>query len=371
MTIPARRFLHLLLVVLLCTISGCSGQPDSESASHASRPRPVAAVTVAEPDGEQKISYAGQVQAGVQTGLSFEQPGTIRKIEVQRGDRVQTGQVLARLDAGDYRLAVADRRAGLKEVRARLEEARSSYERVKSLFETRNVSRRELDRSRARLTALEAREDAARNALEQAEQDFADCVLRAPLSGRVAAVPAEVHQTVQAGEPVVVVNSGEGAEVSISVPEGVISEIVPGERAEVRLDALPDKVFAARVSELGIQAGTLSAYPVVLVLEEDDDRIRAGMAAQVALQAGGQRQRIRIPAHAVVTEAGGSGYVWVVDHRKGTVHKQEVGIGTMTRHGLEVLSGLNGGETVVLRGVHHLREGMEVRVMDAGRGWDP
>jgi RND family efflux transporter MFP subunit len=328
-------------------------------------------MTVAEPDGGQKISYSGQIQAGVQTGLSFEQPGTIREIGVQRGDRVQSGEVLARLDAGDYRRAVADRRAGLEEVQARLEEARSSYERVKSLFETRNVSRRELDQIWARLTALEAREEAARNALEQAEQDLADCVLRAPLAGRVAEVPAEIHQTVQAGQPVVIVNSGDAAEVSISVPEGVISEIAAGDRAEVRLDALPDKVFAARVSELGVQAGALSAYPVVLVLEEDDERIRAGMAAQVALQAEGRRQRIRVPAQAVAGEAGGSRYVWVVDRGKGTVHKQEVGIGALTKHGLEVLSGLDGGETVVLRGVHHLREGMEVRVMDAGGGWRP
>ncbi|MDZ7760259.1 MAG: efflux RND transporter periplasmic adaptor subunit [Desulfovermiculus sp.] len=262
--VRASRFSLLLLVFVFL---GCNGQPEVDSASsEVSRPRPVVTMIVPQPDGPRQVFYPGQMQAAVQTRLSFEQGGTIQDILVHTGSHVQPGQVLARLDPGDYRLAVNDRQARLQEVQARLEEAKSNYRRIKSLYETQNVSRQELDQARGTFKALKAQEEEARNALDQAEQDLADCVLRAPLAGRVADVPMEVHQTLQAGRPVVVLNSEHNMQVQISVPEAVISRVREGDRAIVRIDALPEEEFAARVSEVGVQAGPLSTYPVELTL---------------------------------------------------------------------------------------------------------
>lgn len=321
-------------------------------------------MTVPEPDGPSRVFYPGQVQAAVQTRLSFEQGGRIQEISVNEGSRVRSGQVLARLDSSDYQLAVKKRRARLREVQARLQEARSSYRRVKTLYETQNISRKELDEARGRLHALEAKEEAAQSALTLAEQDLKDCVLHAPLAGQVADVPVEVHQAVQAGMPVVVLHSEQNMHVRISVPESIISRINMGTRARVRIDALPGEEFAARVSEAGVQAGPLSTYPVELVLQEHKEDIRAGMAAQANLNLDPVIQSIHLPAQAVAGGARQTRYVWVVNRQSSRVGKREVQVGTFTEQGVQILSGLDQGETVVLRGVHRLQEDMEVRILD-------
>lgn len=360
------QFLSLFSLMLAVFIfPGCNGQPEVDSSSSTpSRPRPVVTMTVPEPDGPSRVFYPGQVQAAVQTRLSFEQGGRIQEISVNEGSRVRSGQVLARLDSSDYQLAVKKRRARLREVQARLQEARSSYRRVKTLYETQNISRKELDEARGRLHALEAKEEAAQSALTLAEQDLKDCVLHAPLAGQVADVPVEVHQAVQAGMPVVVLHSEQNMHVRISVPESIISRINMGTRARVRIDALPGEEFAARVSEAGVQAGPLSTYPVELVLQEHKEDIRAGMAAQANLNLDPVIQSIHLPAQAVAGGARQTRYVWVVNRQSSRVGKREVQVGTFTEQGVQILSGLDQGETVVLRGVHRLQEDMEVRILD-------
>lgn len=325
-------------------------------------------MTVPEANGPRQVFYPGRVQAAVQTRLSFEQAGKIEGILVHKGSRVQPGQVLARLDPDDYRLAVKDRQARLHQVQARLQEARSSYERVKALYETQNLSQQELDKARGTLRALEAKEDAARNALLQAKKDIQDCLLRAPWAGKVADVPLQAHQTVRAGRPVVILNSEQDMEVEITVPEAVISGIQAGDMAQVHLDALPHEEFAARVSEVGAQAGALGTYPVVLVLKQGDSRIRAGMAAQANVRSKAGRQAVCVPVQAVIGESGGSRFVWKVDREHSTVGKNKVVVGDLTAQGVQILSGLKSGEIIVLRGVHRLREGMHVRVLDHESG---
>lgn len=130
----------------------------------------------------------------------------------------------------------------------------------------------------------------------------------------------------------------------------------------------PDE-FVTRVTEVGIQAGALGTYPVVLTLVQGDDRIRAGMAAQADLGTEEGGPGVCIPAQALLEESGGSRFVWKVDREKDTVSKQEVTAGELTAHGLQILSGLKNEEVIVLRGVHRLREGMEVRVLrdESGR----
>jgi RND family efflux transporter MFP subunit len=369
MIATTQQLFRFSLLLMALSILGCNGGPEADSASSgASQPKPVVTMIVPEPDGPKKIFFPGQVQAAVQTRLSFDQPGTIQDILVHKGSRVRSGQVLAQLNSSDYRLALNERQARLNEVQARLEEARSSYQRIKALFETQNVSRQNLDQAWGTLKSLQAGAKAAQSAVDLARQDLKDCALGAPLPGWVADVPMEAHQTVQAGQPVVIVNSEQSLEVEISVPEGVISKVQQGDMAQVRFDVLPGELFPARVSEIGVQAGPLGTYAVVLRLDHADGRIRSGMAAQADLQTEKKGQYLSVPVQAVSGDGGGSRFVWVVNREQGLVNRRDVEIGSLSDQGVQILSGLKSGEMIVLRGVHRLREGMEVRVLDDESG---
>ena len=348
------------LCFLLIILQACAPS-DEAPETKPTGPRPVVSMRVPNPNGSATVWYPGQVQPPIQTMLGFEHGGRIQDIAVHKGDAVQARMILARLDPTDDRLALKDKQADLTEVQARLEEASARYERIRALYETQNVSRQRLDQARAGYMALQAQLDAAQNGVHLARENLQDCLLRAPISGRVAAVPVQEYQMIQAGQPVIVLNSQEAVEVTTGVPEHLIGDITLSMPARVRFDALPEEVFPARVTEVGIESSPLSTYPVVLTLEEADPRLKAGMAAEVDLGVEEGTSGIFIPAQAVVGELGQKNAVWRVDMNSKTVHRHPVQVGAVSEQGVRILSGLSGGECIVLRGVHRLRQGMEVQ----------
>lgn len=355
----------LAVILVCCAFPGCGQSPEKvPPSSEDSRGRPVQCTVVPAPEALSGTFYPGRVQAAEQIRLSFEHSGTIRDITVQMGDFVRSGQVAARLDPKEYRLALAAKKADVREVRAGLREAAADYERVKALYEMQNVSQRDLDQAQARRSSLQAKLDAARQAVQLARKRFRDCTLRAPVAGRVAAVPVEAHQTIQAGHPVLVLDAKRPAEVRIGVPEPLISKVRPGMEARVRLQALPGKGFLARVSEIGVESTSLGTFPVTLTLEKKAQGIRAGMAAEAALNLARERKKIFVPAQAVAGDPGGDRFVWIVDIDSSQVHKRNVQVGPLTAKGVEIASGLFGGERIVVRGVHRLNAGMKVRVLN-------
>jgi RND family efflux transporter MFP subunit len=222
----------------------------------------------------------------------------------------------------------------------------------------------DLEAKRAEIRALEAAVASAQNQLDYA-------VLSAPFDGRVAAKYVDNFQTVQAKQPIVRLLDVSTIEVTIQVPESLISLVPLVKAVECRFDAFGDREFVGQVTKIGSEASqTTPTYPVTIQLDQADDvQILPGMAATVrnrveAAEEEPAKQDLVVPVGAVfAAEVNKQSFVWIVDEASSKVSRRAVQTGQLTPVGLAVTDGLQRGEWVVSAGVNSLREGQQVTIL--------
>jgi RND family efflux transporter MFP subunit len=353
-----------IITLLLFGLAVGSCSPD-EPANDTGLERPVVVRTVAETVRQPVRSFAGAAKGDVETLVSFRVSGEITELPARVGMALERGDLIARLDATDYRLQVREAEAGLARAEAMLAQAEAEYERARLLYETENISRADLDNARAAFRSARAQVDAARERLGLARQQLAYTTLTSPMEGSVAEVPVELHQSVQAGQPVAMITGSGAQRFEIGMPEGLIGQVRQGAPATITFDAFPDEDFAARVVEVGVLSPQLTIFPVTLQLKETDPRIFPGMIGEATLTFAPQRSLPVVPPGAVVMDPTVGRFVWVVREDM-TTERRQVEIGELTDQGIAIRSGLKPGDRVVVRGAHRVEEGQRVSVLAEG-----
>jgi RND family efflux transporter MFP subunit len=252
-----------------------------------------------------------------------------------------------------------------------LARAERSAAEVKAAQEALNIGRKgarpeDLEAKRAEIKALEA---AVANAQNQVEYT----VLKAPFEGRVSARYVDNFQTVQPKEPIVRLLDITKIEVTIQLPESLISLVPQVQKVVCRFDAFADRGFSGQITKIGNEASqTTRTYPVTIQVEQPEDvQILPGMAATVrnepAEDAGTAEQKIIVPAGSVfVDKIDGHSCVWVVDEGRQKVSQRKVTTGQLTPVGITVTEGLAVSEWVVTAGVNLLHEGQPVKILEEG-----
>ena len=330
--------------------------------------RPVRTVQVFSTGGARIRSFSGTAQAGQESRLSFRVGGTVDRVTVTVGDSVRAGQLIAELDADDYRLQVQEADASLEQAKAELRNAEANYSRVRALYENRNASRNDLDGARAAAESARARVRSIEKRLELSRSQLSYTRLVTVTDGAIADLRIEENENVQAGQTVVLLTAGALSEVKVAVPEILITRIREGDAVSVAFDSIPSKTFSARVEEVGVSTTGLSTtYPVTVLLDEEETQIRPGMAAEVSFQfeSRDSRDRFLLPSVAVGEDRDGR-FVFVVDAGEEGIaftRRRSVVPGALTEEGMEILEGLSDGDHVVIAGVSRIVDGQKVRLL--------
>ena len=363
------RLLSFALVSLLLAAS-CSRRTTPQVTA-IDRARPAKIVTLGA-SGASARSYPGRVQAARRVSLAFRVGGPVVEMRVSKGQQVAAGDVLARVDPRDYEVRVKNLEAQLAAARAQQIQADAEYERVRGLYVHDNASKSDLDRARAAHDVSGAQMEATEQALTAARLALADTRLRAPFAGTVADRLVEAHQTVAAGQPVVLFQDVRGLEVLIDVPEREVTELTTHEPKGilVRFDAVSGgEEFPARVKEFATESDPQTrTFPVTLQLDrQPENDLLPGMTASVKwlMAGGGDRPEVLVvPLASVVTDEAGSSFVWRVDPESMRLSRVLVTTGALTESGLEVFSGLYPSDRILAAGAHFVTEGQKVRPMD-------
>jgi RND family efflux transporter MFP subunit len=333
--------------------------------------RPVRTEQVFSTGGSRVRTFSGVVKSGSESKMSFKIPGTVQKIAVEIGSKVRTGNLLAKLDPTDYEIQVKEAENARDLARANEIQAKANLERIRTLYENRSVSRSNLDAARAAYESAHEQDNIAKKRRKLARRQLEYTELSAPVDGAISDIRVEENENVQAGQPVVILTSGSNLEVKIAMPEILIAQIREGEDVDVTLDAVPDKSFKAKITEVGIASTAYTTtYPVVVRLVETDPDIRSGMAAEVSFtfKATSDRESFVVPPIAVGEDRLGR-YIFIVepsDTGFGIVRKRPVEIGELTPTGLEIFEGLEDGEYIVTAGVSRIQDSLKVRFIKPG-----
>lgn len=342
----------------------------------------VATVAAATEAAADRARFSGTVRSARRARLSFEVGGRLAERAVDIGDRVRSGQVLARLDAVELTNASAAAEAAAAEVRARLDQQIRERDRVEELFAANAATREEREQAGASVATLTAARDRADAQLAETRRRRSRAVLTAPYDGVVTDVPAEPGEYLPVGRTVLEISGDGRLEVEVGVPESMLAAVESlgeGARVEVALPfagSSPDgRTVFGRLRSVGRStAGPGRLYPVVVDLGiADGARVASGMAAEVLLPSFGAADSasgqdgslLTLPLDAVINPGGREPAVFVVREADGppTVERLAVEIrGWRDRHVLATAAGLAAGDRVVVAGQSALTPGGAVAV---------
>lgn len=315
---------------------------------------------------ERQRSFTGIVESDLQANLSFKVGGSIEKLKVKVGSIVKKGDVLAMILQKDFVLELNQLKASYRSERSRYKRAQEEYNRVTALYSNNNASRSELDEARANVDSFKASIQGYKYKIELAQRQLDYTVLKAPNDGKIASREVDVNENVTAGQTIVSMLSESNLKVVIGVPEQIISEVSPGSKVVVKIDSLRGETFDGEVFEVGVSTAGAAVYPVSVKIDNTSKKIKASMAASVQLKFAlekGSEDLIVVPSHTVLKDNTGTFLFTVAydDTGFGILKKVPVKVGSLQEEGIQILSGVDSGQEVLVAGVDKAKDGMKVK----------
>ncbi len=333
--------------------------------------RAVKVITVGVDNFTSGYEFAGEVKAKDESRLSFRVGGKIIKRQAELGQRVKAGQVLAQLDAQDYKLAADAGRAQVQAAATQRDLAAADFKRFAVLKEQNFISGAELERRESVLKAAQAQVDQAQSQLNVQGNQAGYTTLVANVSGIVTAIEAEPGQVVSAGIPVVRIAADGPRDVVFAVPEDKVGGVKPGMPVKVRGWAQSAQegqapVMMAKVREVSASADPATrTYQVKLALDTKTPPPLGATVYVLPEGLGGVQGLpvIKLPTSALRQEGKGTA-VWVLDKASMTLKSQPVQVATADGNEAVIASGLQPGLLVVSAGVHVLSAGQKVTIYE-------
>jgi membrane fusion protein (multidrug efflux system) len=340
----------LLLLALAAPLVGagaCSPAPAGEPEAGEAAQTEVVVRAVRRLARPTYVSVSGEVEGRSTVNVGFKVAGVVANVPIDEGDAVAAGAVLAELETDAYQL-------GLQAASATADLARDALTRARQLSQERSIPAADLFKAETSVRQAEAGEGIARKQL-------ADTRLTSPLAGVIARRGVQPGEGVAAGMPVFTIIAVDPVQVRVGVPEAEIGRIRPSQQATISIPALGGQSFEGRVRVVGIAADPLSrTYAVRVSVPNPNRLLRPGMIAEVRIHDGGEVNALTLPGEAIVRDPAGSPLVYVFDATEGRVHARTVTVGSVYGREVEITSGLEGNEQVVVGGQHRLRSGASV-----------
>ena len=339
--------------------------------------------------GGSVLDASGYVVARRQATVASKITAKMVELDIEEGDHVKAGQIIAKLDDTNIRAALDQARAqlayakaGVAETQVNLANAQRDYDRQKSLIAGHFVSQAAVDNSRTTLDALGAQLATQRSNIEvaergmnMAERNLDDTIVRAPFSGVVtvkAAQPGEMVSPISAGGGFTRTGIGtivdmDSLEIQVDVNENFINRVRAAQPASAKLNAYPDWQIPAHVIAVIPTADrSKGTVTVRIALDQKDPRILPEMGVRVSFLADSPQEPGAKPAAGVnlptnaVQGSGDTGVVFVV--HGDSVERRAIRLGAGSSDSVTVLSGIAAGEIVAVGDFNRHKDGVKIHI---------
>jgi RND family efflux transporter MFP subunit len=385
-----KGFIAVIAVSLAAGLSACRGREEAKEAE-ARAPIAVTVAAVAPIDTTERLEAGGVVAARESASISSRMVATIADVRVTAGDRVRAGDVLVTLDARDVAERTSQARAGTVAAEKALAQARTEQtaaeaehrlaaawqKRIAALHARNSATEQERDEAEARLAAAAARLAATQAGIEGADAHLASAraavgvatatesyaTLRAPFAGLVTERLSDPGNLAAPGVPLLRMESDGVRQVVVRVDEARAAYVRTGDRVRVLIDAVDrdvadDNGVEGAVAEVARAVGADQRAFTVKVTVPSAVTARSGSFARVVFR-GAPRRALVVPASAVQRH-GQVSSVYVVED--GVARLRLIQVGTASSDGVEVLAGLDAGESIVTSPLARLVDGATVAI---------
>ena len=306
------------------------------------------------------VTALGSLKTLEDITISSKKAGIINQILFREGDRVKKGQILVQLDEVDAKLQVERAEARVKEAEVSLETNRTTLVRYQKLWENKVVSQQTYDEIILRVKLDEARLALAKAALNLAKQNLLDHRIVSPIEGvinlKIAALGE--HVNVAPKDEILKIVQMDPLELEFHVPENLAGVIHIGSKIQFTVKAFSEEKYFAILRFISPTADPATRNVKMKALVQNPGyRLKPGFFAEVSIQTGGNPVALIIPESALFSQ---EGKLFTYTVQDGTAKRKEVETGVRFDGKVEILKGVQKGESVVTAGHEQLSEGMKV-----------
>jgi len=355
------RLALLLVIILIITLAGrIGGEKARLAAEKAASPtqaeKPVNAVLLELQPAilHDAINLPGVVEPWTSLELMAKVKGSIAEVLVQEGSVVREGDILARIEADDYRIA-------LDSATAAYTRAKSDFERKKEMLSRKITSQADLEISETQMLTAKA-------AMEDAQLQLSRCTITAPIGGVIRRLDAKIGLLLSIGDPIAEILQIDRVKAVVGIPESDIDAVRRITEVDLTIQALGDlevrgiKYFLSPSPET-----TARLYRLELEIDNSSGAILPGMFFRAHVLKNTIPDAISVPLYSVITR-NNEQYVFVVNDQ--TVHKRPVKLGIIEKWQVQVTEGLSTGDLVVIEGHRDVEDGQLVNVIKTISGAD-
>lgn len=336
-----KRVLNLALIVL--AVAGCGNKKTKTETTEVAEVIPNVKVAEAvKQNVTQESTYSATVEAFATNNIAPQSSGRIQKINVEVGSFVSKGQILAEMDQ------VQLEQAGLQ-----LTNTKTELDRLKQLYSEGGVSQSDYE-------AMELQYKVAKSTYDNLQENT---LLRSPIYGVVTARNYDKGDMYVMGQPIFTVQQIVPVKILVGISEADYTRVKVGDKVTLTVDALPGESFDGKINRLyPTMDATTHTFNAEVLVQNSNRKIRPGMFARVTVTFGNQ-EAVVVPDAAIVKMQGsGQRSVYVVEN--GTAVEKVVTLGKHFDGQYALMSGLEGGEQVVIKGQNSLRNGIKVQVVE-------
>ncbi|MBQ0077672.1 MAG: efflux RND transporter periplasmic adaptor subunit [Bacteroidales bacterium] len=338
--------LAVLGIVLLLAGNKKKIQEQTTSVAQAEGTEVVTTCTVTKEECNRDFTSNGLAQASGELNFVSEVSGRVTAVYVDKGSKVNKGTALLKIDSD---LLEADYKAA----RASYDALKKDEERFSRSYEAGGVTIQQLDNIRTQLVAAESRLAVSKWKLDNA-------VVKAPIGGTINNRFVEPGALIAPNVPLFEIVDDSRIKVICNVPESKARLISAGQKVSAVSADSGSGNFTGTVKNIGIKADRGLNYPVEILLDRNAD-LRVGMYLKVRFETSGDQGGILVPRKAVVGSVL-SANVYVAENGKAV--KRDVTLGEMFGDKIEILSGLEEGEKVIVAGLMNVSDGVSIRVVN-------
>jgi RND family efflux transporter MFP subunit len=374
-----KRLARLLVIVQLIAsvaIFGCGRKtPESKDSI------PVTVQSAAPAKGAAGGGYSANIIADTQVDVAFKVNGYVQSIlqvkgadgkprNIQAGDAVTAGAVLAVVKDDTYRNSMAKAQADLQNSRASLSKSKADFARYTHLLAERVVAKADYDAVKQQYDSAQAAVGASQAAVQQAQVDLDDCKLKSPMSALMLDRKIEVGTLVSPNTVGFQIGDTGKVKVVFGVPGAIVGELKPGAEISATVDAFAGQTFKGTISKVAAVADpNTRVFDVEATIPNRDARLRVGMIAALHLPATAQAvSMVVVPTRAIIRPPDDpKGYAVYVAEKdadgKLVAALKKVEIGPVVGDQVSIESGLDAGAQVIVRGADVVFNGASITVV--------
>ena len=357
--IRLNRTMLIALVAIAPALPLAACQKETDTA--APTPRPVRTTTVEKRQAGQPLAFTGRIEAEDEVNVAFRISGRLLENSGKLGDRVQAGQIMARLEPQNELNALRQAQAGLAAAQGQLTQARNHFERQETLL-AQWTTRANFDVATQAQQTAQSQVDAAEAQLHAAHDLVSFTDLKADAPGTITAIGPSAGEVVQAGQMIARLARKDGRDAIFDVPAQSIRSAPADPQITVSLTDDPTITAAGRIREVAAQANPVTrTFEVKVGLTDPPQAMRLGATVVGRLETDAV-PIIEIPATAL-TKLNQRPAVWIVDPSTHAVSIRNVDVLRFDQARVVVSQGLDTGEVVVTAGVQALHPGQKIRLL--------